>query len=450
MKAIGYVRVSKDPKGEKISPHAQEDTIRSCCQFKGWELVDVVTDIDFTGKNFDRPGWQSILERLDDYDVIIVTELTRFGRSAGKAAQMVEFLHGVGKDIVSTREDIDTTTSTGALIWNVMISLAQFESDRLSERMQEVHGKIARNGTKKGGPLPLGYDYDEDSNVVTDEDEAALVRYIYQLRVEGHGTRGIALKLNDEGYTTKKGKRFEHGTVYSILRVYPYICKRKHNGEVYDLDFPRIIDDETWAKVRAMDGKPAPTGRGRHLLSGLIRCSGCGDTLSRDGKIYRCHDSRGVCAKSCAITAVPAEEAVVEQFFSRVESYDYRTAVRKAAGKVKARGKKVDTLKRRLDALKVRQARLFDDRYAEGATMTALQFNEYNGALLDEMKALLEQIAALEDTGQPDRLKELGDIREDWKSYSQEQRRRSLSLWIEQVTVNPGRGTGRLEISWRE
>jgi len=452
-RAIGYVRVSKDRDNEKLSPHAQEDTITTYCQFKGWELVDIVTDIDFTGKNFNRPGWHSVMERVDDYDVIVVTELTRFGRSLTECLSIAEYLNGIEKDIVSTREDFDTTTSAGKLMQRMLLVLAEFERDRLSERLREAHGKIARNGTKRGGPLPLGYVYDSDSNVVIDEREAALVRHIYDLRVDGHGTARIASILNDEGYTTKKGKTFSHGTIHAIIRTYPYVCKRQHNGEVYDLDIPRIIDDETWAKVRAMDGKPAPTGRGRHLLSGIIRCSGCGDTMSYDGKngdLYRCHDANKTCVHSCAILAKIVEPYVTEQFFEHIDSGRYMATLKKAAKKVKVRGKQVDVLKRKLDTLKVRQARLFDDRYGEGSTMTADEFNRYNEGLQDEMAVLLEDIAGLEEAAPVDRLKGLGDIRQDWKLLDTVTRRDILARVIEQVTVNPGRGSGRLEISWRD
>jgi DNA invertase Pin-like site-specific DNA recombinase len=138
---IGYIRVSKD----KQATILQEDAMRR------EECERVFTD-KMTGKRFDRPEFLKMLEMLRPGDVLVVWKLDRLGRSLKELIETVLLLAERGVELKSLKENIDTSTPTGKLMFHIIAALAEFERDIIQERTQAGLEAARARGRTGGRP----------------------------------------------------------------------------------------------------------------------------------------------------------------------------------------------------------------------------------------------------------------------------------------------------------
>ncbi len=116
--------------------------------------VDYLYNEKMTGTKRNRPELEKLLERLTEGDTVVVESLSRLGRSTKDLIWLMETFNTKGVNLVSLKESIDTTTSTGKLLFTLMSALAQFERDVLADRTRE--GLVAaRARGRKGGRRPV-------------------------------------------------------------------------------------------------------------------------------------------------------------------------------------------------------------------------------------------------------------------------------------------------------
>lgn len=147
VKKIGYGRVST--LGQDLQSQIQ--------MLKNEKCDDIYTE-KFTGAKTSRPVFNEVLELLNESDTLVVTKLDRFARTAVEGMQTVRTLLDRGVKVHVLNMGLIEDTPTGRLLFNVMVSFAEFERDMIIERTQE--GKaIARQ--KKGyreGRKPISRD----------------------------------------------------------------------------------------------------------------------------------------------------------------------------------------------------------------------------------------------------------------------------------------------------
>jgi len=142
---LGYIRVSKD----KQATILQEDALRR-------EKCERVFTDKMTGKRFDRPEFLKMLDIARPGDVIVVWKLDRLGRSLKELIETVNALAEGGIELRSLKENIDTTTPTGKLMFHIIAALAEFERDIISERTQAGLEAARARGRKGGRPKATG------------------------------------------------------------------------------------------------------------------------------------------------------------------------------------------------------------------------------------------------------------------------------------------------------
>ena len=221
---------------------------------------------------------------------------------------------------------------------NVLLSFAQFEREVIGERIRDKFAASRRKGMWMGGTPPLGYDV-VDRKLVVNENEAELVRLIFNrfLRV-GSATK-LAQELRCAGHTTKSwttqdgklrlGKPIDKGALYKILNNRVYLGEAVHKGTSYPGEHEAIIDRGSWDKVHAIIAENAVVrANGTRaqmpaLLRGLIFAPG-GHAMTpthtrKAGKLYRYYVATDAIRQGfaeCPVRSVPAaevEEAVVAQ-----------------------------------------------------------------------------------------------------------------------------------------
>lgn len=105
-----------------------------------------------TGTKKDRPQLEELLKRLSKGDTVVVWKLDRIGRSFKHLIELIEDFKTKGVQFVSLKENIDTTTPTGELIFHIFASLAKFERDMISERTKA--GLVAARARGRNGGRP--------------------------------------------------------------------------------------------------------------------------------------------------------------------------------------------------------------------------------------------------------------------------------------------------------
>ena len=116
--------------------------------------VDYLYNEKMTGTKRNRPELEKLLERLTEGDTVVVESLSRLGRSTKDLIWLMETFNTKGVNLVSLKESIDTTTSTGKLLFTLMSALAQFERDVLADRTREGLAAARARG-RKGGRRPI-------------------------------------------------------------------------------------------------------------------------------------------------------------------------------------------------------------------------------------------------------------------------------------------------------
>ena len=99
--------------------------------------VDKIYNEKMTGTKRDRPELKKMLERMTEGDTVVIESLSRLGRSTKDLIELVELFEKRGVHLVSLKEQIDTTTSTGKLLFTLMSAIAQFERDVIADRTRE-------------------------------------------------------------------------------------------------------------------------------------------------------------------------------------------------------------------------------------------------------------------------------------------------------------------------
>ena len=114
--------------------------------------VDIIYNEKMTVTKRNRPELEKLMERLTEGDTVVVESLSRLGRSTKDLIWLMETFNSKGVNLVSLKESIDTTSSTGKLLFTLMSALAQFERDVLADRTREGLAAAKARGRKGGRP----------------------------------------------------------------------------------------------------------------------------------------------------------------------------------------------------------------------------------------------------------------------------------------------------------
>ena len=241
-RVAAYARVSTDSDEQFTSYEAQIDYYtRYIQQREDWEFVKVYADEGLSGvSTLHRPQFNTMIKDALEgkIDLIITKSVSRFARNTVDSLVYVRKLKENGTEIFFEKENIWTLDSKGELLITIMSSIAQEESRSISEnvtwgqRKRFADGKMIMSYNRF-----LGYEKGEGDAPVINEKQAAAVRWIYRLFLEGKTTTGIGKILTEAGIPTPAGKKeWQASTILSIL------TNEKYKGDAllqktYTVDF---------------------------------------------------------------------------------------------------------------------------------------------------------------------------------------------------------------------
>lgn len=234
MKLDAYIRVSRvaGRGGESfISPEVQEERTRAYASAFGHTIDRVHTDLDRTGGNFNRPGIQEALRRVEGGETggIIVADLDRFGRSGVEIHSQLERVKEAGGYFVAVRQGVDTSEKGGwatNFILSIFAAIAQMERERTTENFQVSNARAIARGVHFARRPPFGYTREKGCPLVPDPRTAPLVPEIFRRRALRESRPSIAAWLNEVCPR-------EDGREWSARNVTTMIANRAYLGEAF-------------------------------------------------------------------------------------------------------------------------------------------------------------------------------------------------------------------------
>ena len=150
-RAALYARVSTSDKGQ--DPETQLRQLRKYAADRGFTVAGEFVD-QASGRTEDRPAYQGMMQaiRRREVDVLVVFRLSRLARSLRALVTLSAELEALGVDLVSLNESIDTTTPQGRLLFGIMASLAQFESDLIADNVKAGMARAKAQGRRISRP----------------------------------------------------------------------------------------------------------------------------------------------------------------------------------------------------------------------------------------------------------------------------------------------------------
>ncbi|MBM7614271.1 recombinase family protein [Alkaliphilus hydrothermalis] len=279
-----------------------------------WTVVDIYTDEGITGTNTKkRTGLKKMIEdaKAGKIDLILTKSISRFGRNTVDVLKYSRELKEIGVAIEFEKERINTMEASGELMMTIFSSLAQEESRSISEnsRWGIVKGfkdvKVFCNTNRF-----LGYDKDENGNLVINEKEAEIVRRIYRY-LEGKSYHSIAKGLEKDNVPTVTGNKKWWDSSITIILTNEKYCgdllqqktitvdflshkrvKNKNYADQYYIEdnHEAIIPREVFERVQDEKERRALASNVRgdrnkysnkYAFSSKIVCGNCKDTFKR-------------------------------------------------------------------------------------------------------------------------------------------------------------------------
>lgn len=320
MKVAIYIRVSTKNIEQESSLQNQKDMFIKHIATKGWTLYKIYKDID-SGTHAKRPGFNELVEdaKAGKFDAVLAKELSRLARNIGISHEFKQVILANNIHIVCLDGSINTLeddiSKYGLFAW-----LYEDESRRISKRIKAAKRSKALRSEFLSGDPPYGYTIDKGKLIPREDETVEVVKKIYQMYIDGHGTEYIARELTNAKYPTPsqiKGKRNAgrrwHGTsIKLILKNIHYTgvlsqCvsttrdittkNRIPNNEpiIIENSHEPIISKEKYMLVKQIMEERSQKSRGRatpkkHLFSDKLFCRECGKKLwlIKSHKTYYC------------------------------------------------------------------------------------------------------------------------------------------------------------------
>lgn len=310
LRVAAYCRVSTASDDQLVSLEAQKTHYESYIKANTeWEFAGVYYDKGVTGtKTEGRDELLRLISGCENglVDFIVTKSISRFSRNTLDCLELVRRLLDIGVFVYFEKENLNTQSMEGELMLSILSSLAESESVSISENNKWSAQKRFQNGTFKVAYPPYGYD-NVDGQMVINEEQAEIVRWMFAQALAGKGTHKIASELNERGVPTRKGGSWTATTVRGLLTNEKFTgdilfqktytdsqFNRHHNNGERDQYFmedhhPAIVSRETFEAVAAVigqRGKEKGVTKGskyqnRYPFSGRIVCSECGSTFKR-------------------------------------------------------------------------------------------------------------------------------------------------------------------------
>ena len=331
LRAVGYNRVSTDEFVQLDALQVQIQETRECIDKMGWVMVDQYIDEGKSGTGTKkRDEYKRLYNDLftNNFDVVVIKSQDRLMRNTKDWYIFIDALVTNNKRLYMYMEN-KFYTPDDALITGIKAILAEEFSRDMSRKQNNAHRRRQQLGTN-AVITSSTWGYDKiNKEVVINEKEAEIVRKIYNLCIQGYGSRSIAKELANQGVLSRSGRQFAEITIRKIIRnplfmgtvvmnkthvdfnTKKTIRNPKEEWIYHENIVPAIVSKDTWEQAnKSMDtravemkcevasAKKIGVNRGQYDLSSKIICGICNSvywrkyrTTKRKGQVVEWHCS---------------------------------------------------------------------------------------------------------------------------------------------------------------
>lgn len=285
----GYARVSRvgDRAETLISPELQTERIQAYAAARGLQVEMLPAELDVSGGKVERPILGQAIEAIErgEYAGLIVAQLDRLSRmDLPDAVATVRRIENAGGQVISVAENFDATTPEGQMGRNVMFAVADMQLGRYKAQFRAAKQRAVERGIWPVRNVPFGYRKGKNRRLEPGPD-ARKLRKVFERRAAGAPWSEIQ-KIT--GLSQSAGHRIVQNRVYlGELRVGEWVNPEAH---------PPLVDRALWEAAQLAHPRPAVKGNPPALLAGLVRCAGCGTTMSPSSRgterDYRCRPNK--------------------------------------------------------------------------------------------------------------------------------------------------------------
>ena len=429
-----YCRVSTDAQVNNSYLEEQEEACRQYCQEHGL-AVGVVHHEVFSGYQYrERPKLDLMRQRYRDKNIqgVVIRTVDRLSRNQTHIAVLMDEMEHHGVTLHCAKEKIDDS-ALGRFVVAALALVAEMEREKIMDRSTMGRVSKARAGKiVSGSKAPYGWDwiYDErgEKTVVTNTDQARIVRRIAEQYAAGVAANAIMGALNAEGIPSPNGMAWTTTTILRLIcdsriigkgRIFAYQNRKTKKPlaaiDLPDGTYPAIISEELFQQI--MERREANRAEAiranadpeQYLLrAGFVRCAYCDRPMAaikhRQHHIYRCLKAIGEHGNT--ILAHALDEKIwqwLQQLADHVELIEQAVQLATSSTKIQ---QDTAALERSIQTWKAKATRYLEDLRDEslvGDTRTAIR-NELNAA--NKMVARLEEEKAQVMAGMIDKERE--------------------------------------------
>ncbi len=316
LRVAAYCRVSTDYEEQASSYQTQIQHYEEIIEKNpDWTLAGIFADDGISATSTKgREQFNQMIQACTDgkIDMVITKSISRFARNTVDCLNYIRMLKGMNIPVYFEKESINTMDSRGEVLLTIMASLAQQESESLSQNVKlGIKYRFQQGKVMVNANCFLGYDKDEDGHLVINTEQAETVKRIFREYLEGASCQQIARGLARDGILTARGKtRWHDSAIRRILENEKYMGdallqktytvdflkkkRAKNNGDVpqyyVEDDHEAIIPKELFMKVQEemarrgsqVDCKGRKRGfSSKNCFTGLICCVECGEQFRR-------------------------------------------------------------------------------------------------------------------------------------------------------------------------
>lgn len=429
MEALLYTRVSKEDQVKfGMSLDAQLESLKQYCSENNLKIRNIYSDEGISGGSITkRKAFQNMIEESKPGDIILFTKLDRFSRNLLDANIVVKELTKKDVSIKAINEDdIDTSTADGKFIFNLKLSLAQREREKVSERINDVFEYKIKQSEVCTGNVPVGYMI-KDKHLVLDPVKSVWIREMFDYFLKHQSVVGTCKwwNLKHPEYT------MEYRTI-KISRLKNTFYCGKHPSGLNDNYCEPIISEEEFDKIQEILKRNVKSNRTNnvYIFTGLLTCSHCGRRMGgfyRNWKgnktnYYRCYEycSFRKCDMSHTISERKIEEFVLQDMIEKSNEIVSASLKPENTDEVKLQNKKANT-ESKISRLK--------DLYVDGV-LTKEEFDTKYKQLQDEIEAIKQEMKP-----KSNKLLELHnvDIKELYSKLNPENKRAFWRNYIDRI-----------------
>ncbi|MBD3272464.1 MAG: hypothetical protein GF384_08030, partial [Elusimicrobia bacterium] len=280
-----YTRVSTDMQAEKEinSCETQAEKIKLFIESQeGYKIFKIYDDPGYTGANIDRPALKQLFTDIQSglINVVLTYKIDRLTRSPKDFYQIIEIFEQFNVSYISVTERFDTSTPSGRLLRNIMLTFAQFERELISERIKDKYHQRILRGLPNGGN-PYGYKWDNKKYFI-DQHKSKTVKFVFDTYIQTKSLAETTRKLKENKIFGRDGRIYGRSFVWKMLRNPNYTGKIEYHEKLYKGQHEPIISEDMFNYVQTLHKEyhnKKPLDR-QLLFAGLIQCQECGTIMS--------------------------------------------------------------------------------------------------------------------------------------------------------------------------